>query len=348
MKSRTIERSMLGLVLAVAVLFAGPALALEKVGTTSMQVLKIPMGVRGIAFGNAMCASTNDLEAVWWNPGALTEMKGYQALFSRINMPAGIHLMSGAVGMPIGSYQAVTLHAISLYTDDMPVRTWDRPRGTGENFMAYDFVLGASYARKLTDKFSLGGNVRYLRSGLDDVSYDGVSVDLGTLYKTALRSMRLGMVIQNLGPNVRYKGEFLDYRNQSANENQLLSSPYEGAGLPTMFRLGIGFNFFEMSGLAKPKDVDAQMAVEMNHPNDNKERLNVGGECSYQNMLFLRLGGKFAYDEESWSGGFGLRAPIFNQYRVRVDAAYSYFGRLTEAASDFEGQPLRFGIGFEW
>jgi hypothetical protein len=337
------------IILLVAVILGTvPALALEKVGTTSMQTLKIPMGVRGIGMGNALVSEAKDLEAVWWNPGALTELKGYQADFNRVQMPAGIRLMSGAIGSTLGKYQAVSLHVISLFTDDMPIRTWDQPRGTGRNFIAYDFVLGGGYARKLTDRFSLGGNVRYLRSALEDQTYDGVSVDLGTLYKTSLRSLRLGMSIQNLGPNVRYKGSFLDYRNQSANGGVLLSEPYGSAALPTLFRLGISFDALEMAGAAPSKDFDAQLAVEMDHPNDNRERLNVGAEGSFQNALFVRAGGKFAYDEESWAAGVGLRIPVFNKYRVKFDAAYSYQGRLTQAVTGFDGQPFRFAIGFEW
>jgi long-subunit fatty acid transport protein len=337
-----------GLVLlAVLLVFAGSALAIEKVGTTSMQVLKIPMGVRGIGLGNAFSAAVQDAEAVWWNPGALTEMKGTQVLLSQINMPADIHLNSLALARTWGDYSAWSLHAINLYTGDMPERTWDQPLGTGRNFNASDLVVGATYARKLTDRFSLGANVRYLRSSLEDEVYNGVSVDLGTLYKTGLRSMRLGMAIQNLGPDVKYSGNYLDYRNR-VTHNALLAQDYETANLPTMFRLGVAFDAMELFGINAGKDYTAQLAAEMNHPNDNRERLNIGAEGSFRNTLFLRAGGKFAYDEETISLGFGLRIPVYDQYRVKFDYAYSHMGRISQATDDFMGQPHRFALGFEW
>ncbi len=327
----------------------GPAVAVDKVGTTSIQLLKIPVGVRGVGLGNAMVAGPRDAEAVWWNPGALTEMQGTQALLSQINMPANVQLNTLVLARRWGDYSAVSLHAINLATDDMPVRTWDRPEGTGENFAASDLAVGVSYARMLTDKFSLGANVRYLRSALDaDAVYNGASVDLGTLYKTGLRSLRLGMAIQNLGPDVKYQGSFADYRNRVNNGNVLLSSEFEGASLPTMFRLGIAFDAIQMFKIAMDSAYTSQIAVEMNHPNDNRERLNLGGEVGFRNLLFLRLGGKFAYDEESIAAGFGLRIPVFTEYRLRFDYAYSHWGRLTDAGEGLMDQPHRFALGFEW
>jgi len=171
----------------------------------------------------------------------------------------------------LGDYQTVSVHAINLVTDDMPVRTWEQPQGTGENFNASDLVIGLGYARKLTDRFSLGGNVRFLHSGLEAETYDGVAVDLGTLYKTGLRSLRLGMAIQNLGPEVKYSGEFRDYRSEVESQDSVaLYEEFEGASLPTIFRLGIGFDFFEMLNIAHDENHALAIAAEMNHPNDNR------------------------------------------------------------------------------
>jgi len=325
-----------------------PAMGLEKVGTTSMQVLKIAMGVRGIGMGNAMSGAVNDAEAVWWNPGALTEVENDQAQFGQINMPADIHLNSLTWAHRVGDYQTFALQAINLFTNDMPVRTWNHPEGTGENFNASDLAIGAGYARKLTDRFSLGGNVRFLHSALEDATYDGVAVDLGTLYKTSLRSLRLGMAIQNLGPDVKYSGTYLDYRNQVQNDSLLIQKDYEGASLPTMFRLGIAFNLFEMLNWAHNPNDDANIAVEMNHPNDNRERLNLGGEYGWKQRLFLRAGGKFGYDEESFSLGFGLNVPLADRVKFKFNYAYSHWGKLTDAVDTFMGQPHRFAVGFEW
>lgn len=328
-----------------------PASALEKVGTTSMQVLKIPVGVRGIGMGSAMVSETGGADAVWWNPGAMIHLKKNQITLSQINMPAEVHLNAISYVRALNEYDAVTLHAINLFTGDMPVRTVDRPEGTGENFNASDFILGAGYCHRMTDRFSLGGNLRYLHSALYDYSFDGFSFDLGTLYRTGLRSLKLGMAIQNLGQDVKYDGQFLDYREAGRNDEDPQNESFEGAALPTVFRLGISFDMFEMfnwnqEGVENPHGAD--IAVEMDHPNDNQERLNLGGEYNYKETLFLRLGGKFGYDEESFAGGFGLKFQVMGDYWFTFDYAYSHMGRITEAVDDFAGQPHRFGLGFIW
>jgi hypothetical protein len=328
-----------------------PAMALEKVGTTSIQLLKIAVGVRGVGMGNAQVAACRDASSVFWNPAGLTNLelpKGehYEAVVGQINMPANIQLNTFVIARKFG-IQAVSLHIINLYTDDMKVRTYERPEGTGENFNAYDFIIGGSYARKLTDRFSLGANVRYLRSGLENSTYNGISVDLGTLYQTGLRSLALGMAIQNLGPNVTYSGSYWDYRN-ATKSGGLFQLGYEDAALPTMFRLGVSADFFEMLDWKPGDKNDATISVEMNHPNDNRERLNIGGEYVWNKMLALRLGGKFAYDTESLAAGLGLRIPLSRESRVTFDYAYSYFGDITAATDEFMMQPHRFSLGFAW
>jgi hypothetical protein len=342
-------RALLGALFTAVLLYAGGAWALDKVGTTSMQLLKIPLGVRGIAMGNASCASLGDAECVWSNPGLLTEMnKGSQFIASQINMPADVHLMSFVAAHTLDDYSAASVHVINLYTNPMKERTWYQPLGTGREFLAWDMVIGAGYARKLLDRFSLGGNIRYLHSKLAEQTYDGVSFDVGTIYKTSLRSLQLGMSIQNLGPNVTYSGTFADYRNESQNAGNLVSHEFGDASLPTMFRLGIAFNPFEMFGAKVSKDYSAIASVEMNHPNDNRERLNLGAEFGYRDLFFLRAGGKIQYDQEDVALGFGVKVPVFDGYKVRADFAYSHTGILEKAADDFWGKPYRFALGFEW
>jgi hypothetical protein len=324
-----------------------PAPALEKVGTTSIQVLKIPVGVRGVGMGNAQVASCRDASSIFWNPAGLVYVERCEAVAAQINMPADIQLNTFAFAHNFGTKGAVALHIINLYTGDMKVRTFERPEGTGEYFNAYDFIVGGSYARRLTDRFSLGGNLRYLRSGLENSTFNGLAVDLGTFYQTALRSLVLGMSIQNLGPNVTYSGNYKDYRNETKSGG-LLEAGYEDAALPTMFRLGVSADFFEMFDIEPGEKHAATIAVEMNHPNDNRERLNVGGEYVWNKILALRLGGKFAYDTESFAAGLGLSIPIQQDYHLTFDYAYSHFGDITAAVDEFMMQPHRFSLGFAW
>jgi hypothetical protein len=174
-------------------------------------------------------------------------------------------------------------------------------------------------------------------------------VDVGTLYQTGLRSLKLGMAIQNLGPQVKYSGTFADWRGAGdQGEATPGNEEFEGANLPTMFRLGVSFDVFQMLEANAGEKHELTFATDMNHPNDNQERLNVGAEYGYNKTLFLRAGGKFGYDEESFAAGFGLNFKVMNDYRLRFDYAYQHMGRITDAVDEFGGQPHRFSVGFNW
>ncbi|OGO41433.1 MAG: hypothetical protein A2Z04_07085 [Chloroflexi bacterium RBG_16_57_9] len=327
----------------------------QKVGTTSMQTLRIAASVRAIGMGETFCAVADDIQSIFWNPAGLIHINGGEALFSQINMPADIRFNTLALAKNYGRKGVLGLHYIGLSTDDMPVRTIYYPEGTGENFMAYDAIVGASYAGRLTDRFVFGANLRFVQSSLADVKYQGMLADFGTLYETNLRSLKLGMAVQNFGPDVDYDGQYRDYIDQGRrNRFDPQLNDYKSAPPPTIYRLGLSANFFDMTGLVRPAQVDGILALEISHPNDNRERVNLGMEFSFMDMLALRAGYKLrykniiGYDEERWAAGFGLKVPIPGAVEFVLDYAYMDFGRIAEAADGFMEQPHRFSVALRF
>lgn len=334
---------------------AGFASEVQKVGTTSVQSLKISSSVRAIGMGDAYCAVADDIQSIFWNPAGLIHIEGTAAIFTHINMPADIQLNSMAVAKNFGRRGVIGLHVLSMTTDDMPVRTITRPQGTNENFIAYDIVGGVSYAQRLTDRFIYGFNLRVINTGLEDVKFTGILADFGTLYETALRSMKLGFSVQNFGPDIDYEGTYPDYLDRGRRARPALdNNDYTGAPPPTIYRIGLSANLFTMTGITAPPDWDGIMAVEMSHPNDNRERFNIGLELTYLDMISLRGGHKvryknvLGYDEERWSGGFGLKIPLPGETVFKLDYAYMGFGKISEATDDFMAAPHRFSLGINF
>ena len=337
----------------LAVLFAGSSFSREvqKVGNSSLVFLKISQSVRAIGMGDSYVAIADDIQATFWNPAGLIHVKGTVAVFNQINMPADIAVNSMSVARNLGRRGVVGVHFLSLTTGDMKVRTVERPEGTGEKFVAYDIVGGVSYAQRMTDRFIIGANLRLLQSSIDEIRYTGVLGDFGLLYETALRSMKLGISVQNFGPDIDYDGDYKDHldRGRRGREEPQVND-YHGAPPPTLYRIGVGGNFFELSGIEVPEVWDGTISIEMTHPNDNMERINIGLEFGYMNMIFLRGGHKLrwkdqiGYNEERWTGGIGLRMPIMDSYSVDFDYAYMGFGRIGEAADDFMSSPHRLSL----
>lgn len=327
----------------------------QKVGTTSMQILKVATSVRAIGMGETYVAVADDIQAVFWNPAGLIHLARTSVVLSQINMPADVQFNTIAIAKKVNNKTVLGVHILAMSTDDMKVRTIYRPEGTGENFMCYDFIGGVSWAQRLTDRFTFGMNLRLADSNLGEANYRGFLADIGTLYETALRSLKLGMSVQNFGPDIDYSGFYKDFRDQGRrNREELQSDDYSGSPPPTIYRMGVSANLFEMTGMPKIPDFDALVAVEMSHPNDNRERINIGTELTYLNTLMVRAGYKFryknaiGYDEERWTGGFGIKLPLPGEIDFVFDYAYMDFGEIADAAGSFTGKPHRFSISLSF
>src|SRR5258705_7614439 len=70
-------------------------------GTTGADVLKIGVGARAIAMGEAYAAQADDLSALYWNPGGLALMQERQASFMYDQMYQGLNYSNAAIGIPL-------------------------------------------------------------------------------------------------------------------------------------------------------------------------------------------------------------------------------------------------------
>lgn len=126
--------------------------------------------------------------------------------------------------------------------------------------------------------------------------------DGGILYYTGLGSLRIAATIQNFGVDAQY-----------------INDPFK---MPALLRLGLAG---EIIG-SENSDYRVTALVEALHPNDADEKLNTGLEMAWLEMVSLRLGYKFFYDEESYSIGFGIHPQL--AFPLTLDFSYSDYGRL--------------------
>lgn len=275
----------------------------NKPGSTSGQFLRIGISARAVGMGEAFVAVADDASAIFYNPAGLVNIRARDLMLTHIEWPAGINYEFGGLVWRVSSNSAIGLSFSNLYTDEMRVRTPLRPEGTGETFYSSNYTLALSYAQYLTDRFSFGVNLRYLRLSLMTGIFteDTWAVDVGALYQTGFRRFNIGIAIRSFGPNVRFVNE--------------------SYALPTNFTLGVTADLLESD------EHRVTTGVEWAKPAATEEVANLGVEYVFKDMLALRGGYKINYDAESWSLGVGVILPVAN-LRVRVDYAYSDFGFL--------------------
>ncbi len=278
--------------------------AQAKVGTTGAQFLELGVSARAMGMAEAFVAVADDISAAYYNPAGLTYLYGREAAFTYIKMPADINYGFAALGLPlesIGGVLGIGMYALSSGTID---ETDHFRAPTGRTFVWNDFSLAVSYSRYLTDRFSIGITVKYIGEFVHDYSASGWAADVGTLYNTGFRGFKIGMVITNFGPDMKF-----------------IKNAYP---LPINFRFGGAINVIE--GV----DHLVTFSTEGSHPSDNLEKYNSGLEYVFKDRFILRAGGRFNYDVDGFTLGGGLRLPFGEEGELGFDYAFQEFGVLRE------------------
>ncbi|MFA3783465.1 PorV/PorQ family protein [Melioribacteraceae bacterium 4301-Me] len=302
-----------------------------KTGTTAAQVLKIGVGGRATAMGGAYTAVADDITSMYWNPGGLASLKSNEAYFNHALLYADIGFDYASFASNIEGFGTLGASVTVLSVDEMPVRTIERPQGTGEFFDVGSMVIGLSYARYLTDNFSIGFNAKYIREFIYNMSSTGFAVDVGTIYRIPiLNELRIAASISNFGTKMRLEGrDAIVITRSGAGGDNLINSHLEldEFDLPLLFRFGLS------SDIIKHNDSRLTLAVDAVHPNDHTEYINSGAEFAWNESVFIRAGWNALFERDSEKGltlGIGFNYRLANYITFIFDYAYEDYGRLTE------------------
>ncbi len=310
------------------------AQSIGRVGTTAASFLKISVGARALAMGEAYTTLSEDVTGLFWNPAGISKNQNMQLLFNHYDYIADLTYDFGGATMPLAGIGTFGVFMGYLGMPDIERTTIQFPDGTGEKVSASSYVVGLSYARELTDRFSIGGNAKYIRENIWHSSAGGFAFDVGVLYRTFFKNIRIGMSISNFGSQMKMDGRDIlvqhdindSFEGNNENINAYLET--EEFPLPILFRVGISANilrdFFEL------QDYDWIVSVDAIHPNDNKEYVNVGTELKLLDMIALRGGYRQLMLDNAEGGltfGFGLEFELMS-YVLNLDYANVDLGRL--------------------
>lgn len=303
----------------------------SKVGTTAGKFLSIPVGARALGMGGAFVAVANDASAMFWNPAGLSSIYQYEALFTHSQWLADIDFNYGGIVVPMGDVGVFGVNFTSLTMEQMERTTELQPDGTGEFFSVGSFSVGVSYAKNLTEWFSIGGNVKYVSETIWNSSATGFGVDIGTLFQTPFPGLKFGAGISNFGTKMQISGDDLLVQNDITQNNG--NNPNINAELKTdkfdlPLTLRIGFAYTPVSD----EDQELLLVADAIHPNDNTESVSFGAEYSgFKRVVAVRAGyrslGQQDREEEFTVGG-GLKYAIRPDLTVKFDYAFQQFGRF--------------------
>jgi len=290
-------------VLGATVLSGPSALAQDKVGTTGAQFLEIGVSPRADALGGAFTSIADDVSAVYYNPAGLVQLESRQAMVSLIDYPADISYSFAAVAFP-GLGGMIGIAYYGLNAGEMRVTTPEYQSGKpGWMFTAKDYAFSLTYARSLTDRFSVGGTMRVIDELYEEERATGWSADLGSQYNTGFRNFKISMMMSNFGPDMKF--------------------------LDDEYPLPINFKFGGAIDVMDGPHNHAVLAVEGAHPSDNREKYNAGVEYTFNKFASFRVGHRWEHDIGGVSFGGGV-ALNMEKVAMRIDYGYQDFDPLEQ------------------
>lgn len=294
----------------------------NKGGRTTFQFLKIGVGARQAALGDASIAAVRDVNAVFWNPAAITGIERAEASFSYTRWFADMNYVGGAIGTTWRGIGSVALSLAALDYGSMQEAVIGGGGGndtrTGNTVSGGDFLAALTVSRSFTDRLSIGLTAKYLGETLWEYDVRTYAFDVGTYYQMGYNGLTLAMSLQNFGGSVNFLSE--DQRDRQ-----------EGYDLPLVFRIGASTRLVgaDEAFVNAGRVHDVILMVEAVNTNDFSERLHVGLEYTFYDLLVLRSGYRLNYEEGNWAVGFGL-APEVSGVQLRIDYAYGSYQYLQD------------------
>ncbi len=317
-------------ILIIFLLTSSLILSQDKVGTTAANFLSIPVGARASSMGGAFVALSDDVTSAFWNPSGLAAMSKNEVSIIHSEWLLDTNLDWAGLRFALDENSAVAISVYQLDYGEEEITTEEDPNGTGQNWSANDLAIGLSYARNLTDRFSIGGTAKYIRQAIWHESASAFAFDVGLLFKTEFQGFQIGMNISNFGTEMKLDGKDLlqpiDIDPDNAGNNQTITSKLDTDSweLPLLFTIGSAMKVINSGEWQFTVAADALM------PNNNNSYINAGAELGWSEMLFIRGGYSSIfknYAEEGLTAGVGLRK-YFGTLFLQADFSYTDFGKF--------------------
>jgi len=309
----------------VIAFLTGYSFGFEKVGTTSAQFLQIGIGGKLTAMGGAGVAIVSGPDALYWNPAGIVESHKLEFGIYYADWIADLRHQFIGLTVPVSEKGVLGIHGISLGGDEFEQTTLSFQEGNGVMVEYGDLALGATYAHRLTERFSFGGTFKYIHQKLFHETASTFAIDLGSRLDTDLEGFSIGMSMTNLGGSMTLKGRDLltSGPEETAEEYQVSDWP-----LPLMFQVGAAWKLLGvLNSYWKNADHGITVLFDGKHINEGMTRWHAGIEYGFKRMIFLRAGKVFEHYTEDWTFGGGIQVPL-GDYALAADFAYADMGDL--------------------
>ena len=315
----------------------------------SNEFLNIGVDAAALGMSKAVVASTNNVNAIYWNPAGLVGIEDVQGSLMHASYFAGIaNYNHAAFAMPIDSQSALGISVIRFGVDDI-LNTTELIDSEGNIdfnrislFSAADYAFNIAYARNLIFKdVKFGVNAKVVRRIIGQFATSwGFGLDAGIQFER--NNWRFGLMARDITTTFNSwainEEEFEKIRNAIPGQNQELpetteiTKPKLQMGVAKEFRVGRFLNLLS--------EVNLNVRFEQSNDIFSSELGSidpaVGFQLDYDKLVYLRLGvGNFQYITQFDDGkslsvqpNFGVG---FNYRGIQVDYALTNIGSVGNA-----------------
>ena len=297
----------------------------------------------------AVVATSNDVNAIYWNPAGLVNIEDYQGSAMHASYFAGIaNYNYAAFAMPIDQKSAIAFSIIRFGVDDILNTTQliDSNGNIDYNrislFSAADYAFNIGYGRKLIlDDFQFGINAKVVRRTIGDFASSwGFGFDAGLQFER--NNWKFGLMLRDITTTYNIwnidEDEFETIRNAIPGENQELpetteiTKPKVQLGVAKTFKFGRDFTLLT--------EIDLNMRFTETNDIISTSFLSIdpaiGTQLDFDNLVFLRLGvGNFQEITESDnSKALSIQPNLglgFKYKGIQIDYALTNIGSVGNA-----------------
>lgn len=187
------------LLISLSFFFSGVLIAQPIGGKNVYEFLTFSPSARTTALGgDIISVSDDDVVFAALNPGTLNPDMHNQLSFNHNLFVAGISTGYAAYGFNAEKIKTV-FHGGLQY---MSYGTFDSADEFGQitgTFKASEYAFTVGAARQLYEKLSLGANLKFITSQLEDYNSAGLAADLGAYYQDTSGLFSIGVVLKNMG-----------------------------------------------------------------------------------------------------------------------------------------------------
>jgi len=197
--------------------------AQKKLAQTGFQFLSVSSDARASAMGEAFTTVEGQSSALFHNPAGMARLSSlvdvatnYASWIADIKH----YSLCAAFNPADGKYGVFGISVMSVdYGEMQGTMVWANPEGyiDTEIFSPQALAVGIGYANALTDRFAVGGQIKYAAQSLGKSVVPGegvkknlasaIAFDFGTVYRTGFKSLAFGMCLRNFSQEIKFEQE---------------------------------------------------------------------------------------------------------------------------------------------